>query len=153
MPSFRDGKNGEWNGLLTTNLELDFQDAYRIYSMRWTIEVFFKECKQYLGLGKCQSQDFDAQIASTTICVLQYNLLSVVKRFEGYETIGELFRNTKENIVELTLWERIWQIIIEMIHELANIFECDTELLMEQIISENERLKNLQKIFPLLPCG
>ncbi|MDR1937546.1 MAG: transposase, partial [Tannerellaceae bacterium] len=69
-------RKGNWNGLLSTNVQLDFEEAYRIYSTRWTIEVYFKESKQYLGLSKCQSQDFDAQIASTSICMLQYNLLS-----------------------------------------------------------------------------
>jgi IS4 transposase len=65
----------------TTILELNFEQAYKIYSTRWSIEVFFKEAKQYLGLGKSQSQDFDAQIATTTICMLQYNLLSAARRF------------------------------------------------------------------------
>ena len=31
------------------------------------ISNFFKEAKQLLGLGKCQSNDFDAQIADATI--------------------------------------------------------------------------------------
>ena len=57
----------KWHGLLTTNLDLSFEQAYKIYSKRWSIEVFFKESKQHLGLGKCQSQDFDAKIASITI--------------------------------------------------------------------------------------
>jgi hypothetical protein len=38
-----------------------------IYQTHWTIEVFFKESKQLLGFGKCQSNDFDAQIADSTI--------------------------------------------------------------------------------------
>ena len=28
---------------------------------------------KYLGLGKCESQDFDAQIAKTTLTMIQYN--------------------------------------------------------------------------------
>lgn len=48
--------------LLTTNQELEFEKAYQIYSVRWSIEVFFAETKKYLNLGGCQSQDFDAQI-------------------------------------------------------------------------------------------
>ena len=82
---------------MTTNTELPFEQAYKIYSTRWSIEVFFKECKQNLGLGKCQSQDFDAQIAATTLCMLQYNMLSIAKRFSDYETLGELFRATQKD--------------------------------------------------------
>jgi hypothetical protein len=32
-----------------------------VYQIRWTVEVFFNEGKQLLGLERCQSNDFDAQ--------------------------------------------------------------------------------------------
>jgi len=134
---------GNWNALLSTNLKLGFEKAYQIYATRWTIEVYFKEAKQYLGLGKCQSQDFDAQIAHTSICMLQYNILSVVKRFTDYETTGELFRQTQQGTLELTVYERIWQIIIEIIHELSEMTGADIELLMENLFSENEKFMKL----------
>ena len=41
-------KKGNWNGIMTTNTELTFEQAYKIYSTRWSIEVFFKECKTKL---------------------------------------------------------------------------------------------------------
>lgn len=149
----RSSKKGSWNGLLTTNVDLDFEEAYRIYSKRWTIEVFFKESKQYLGLGRCQSQDFDAQIASTSTCLLQYNLLSVVKRFERYETIGGIFRDVQSQMLELTVGERIWLIIIEILAELSDIFEVDMEMLMEKLLSENEKFIKLLNFKPLLQAG
>ena len=34
-------KWGKWNGLITTNRLLDFFEAYRIYSKRWSLEVVF----------------------------------------------------------------------------------------------------------------
>ncbi|MDL2308958.1 transposase, partial [Bacteroidales bacterium OttesenSCG-928-C03] len=142
----RYSKRAKWNGLLSTNTALNFEDAYRIYSKRWTIEVFFKECKQYLRLGKCQSQDFDAQIASASICVMQYNLLAVIKRFEGYETMGELFRKAQADTLELTVCDRIWQIIIELLSELAIIFDLEYELLMEKMLSENEQLTKIANL-------
>jgi hypothetical protein len=55
---------------------------------------FFKEAKQLLGLGKCQSNDFDAQIADTTITLIQYILLTLKFRFEHYETYRLLTMNT-----------------------------------------------------------
>jgi hypothetical protein len=88
----RRSQHRPWSGLLTTDLRLGFFEAYRIYSRRWAIEVVFKEGKGLLGLGKCQFNDFAAQIASTTLVCMQYNVLSVVKRFNAYETMGELFR-------------------------------------------------------------
>ncbi len=80
-------KRGSYHVLLTTNTALSFEKAYKIYANRWSIEVFFRESKQYLQLGKCQSQDFDAQIAATTLSMLQYNLLAVSRRFAAYQTL------------------------------------------------------------------
>ncbi|KAA6330773.1 hypothetical protein EZS27_020560 [termite gut metagenome] len=144
---------GKWHGLLTTHTKLSFEEAYKIYSTRWTIEVFFKEAKQHLGLGKCQSQDFDAQIASTTLCMLQYNLLSVAKRFTGYETMGELFRQVQTETLELTLNERIWLIIIEIVTQIAELLETDAELLMRKLVSENEKLSEMLNLNSLRQAG
>lgn len=146
-------KRAKWHLLLTTDLKLNFEQAYKIYSTRWSIEVFFKESKQYLGLGKCQSQDFDAQIATTTICMMQYNLLSVAKRFTAYESLGELFRNTKAETIQLTVTEKIWQIIIDILASLAELLEIDTELLMEKLLSDNEQLEKVINYKNLLQAG
>ncbi|MDA3880907.1 MAG: transposase [Prolixibacteraceae bacterium] len=146
-------KKGNWSGMVTTNTELSFEQAYRIYSTRWSVEVFFKESKQHLGLGKCQAQDFDAQIAATTLCMLQYNLLSVVKRFNDYETLGELFRASQKDSLKLTISEQIWFIIIEITAELSEIFNIETELLMENLFSENEQLTKYLKFKSLPQAG
>ncbi|MDR2651119.1 MAG: IS4 family transposase, partial [Prevotellaceae bacterium] len=47
--------------------------------------------------------DFDAQIAATTLSILQYNLFSTVKRFESYESFGALFRAVILNRYQYTL--------------------------------------------------
>jgi len=44
-----------------------------------SIEVFFKEAKQHLGLCNCQSRDFDAQIASVTIVVSYTFFLPIIE--------------------------------------------------------------------------
>jgi len=143
-------KRAKWHGLLTTDVALSFDQAYKIYATRWTIEVFFKESKQFLGLGKCESQNFDAQIAHTTLCMLQYNILATVKRFENYETFGELFRQLQQESLEKTINERIWLIIIEIVEELAIIFESDTEIIMEKIIADNQIIKKYLNLQPYI---
>jgi len=60
----------KWRVFVTTNTALSFLEIMEIYGSRWTVEVLFRECKQYLQLGDCQSQDFDAQIASITITMI-----------------------------------------------------------------------------------
>jgi hypothetical protein len=143
-------RKGKWHLLLTTDLSLNFEKAYKIYSTRWSVEVFFKESKQYLGLGKCQSQDFDAQISSTTISMIQFNILSIAKRFTDYESLGVLFRNTKAETIQLAMNERIWLLILEILSDLAEILEIDTESLMKKLISDNEKLIKLTNYTTLL---
>ena len=146
-------KRGKWHGLLSTDLELSFDKAYKTYATRWTVEVFFKESKQYLGLGKCESRDFDAQIAHTTLCMIQYNILSTLKRFDKYETLGELFRQSQRESLEITINERIWLIIIEIVAKLAMILEIDTQLLMEKLIYDNQDIRNLINLKPYINTG
>ena len=136
-------KRSKWNGLLTSNTELTFEEAFEIYATRWTIEVFFKECKQLLRLGKCESRHFEAQIAATTLCILQYNILSVVKRFDGYESFGALFRQTNAETIELTVKERILMIIKEILIEFSENIDLGIDFFLEHIFSEYEQVSNL----------
>lgn len=146
-------RRGTYNVLLTTDATLDFERAYRIYAHRWSIEVYFRESKQYLQLGKCQSRDFDAQVAATTLCMLQYNLLAVARRFSAYQTNGELFRAVEKETLRLTVSEHIWQIIIELVVEIADILSLDPEELILEIVSENQRLAKFINLKPPRQAG
>jgi hypothetical protein len=101
-----------------------------------SVKVFLKN--QLLSLGEFKLQDFDAQIASTTICMMQYSLLSVAKRFTDYEPLGEMFRNTKAEIIKLSLVESLWQLIVDVLADLAELIEIDTETLMKNLLSDNQ---------------
>ena len=135
-------KNADWNALLTTNYKLDFIEAYHIYSMRWSVEVFFKESKGLLGLGKSQSRDFAAQIASISVTVLQYNILSTVKRFEAYQTIGGLFNEATEGAIQLSVTDRIWGVLQELVRVIAETFETDDERVLDALINRSETFKH-----------
>lgn len=135
-------KNADWNGMLTTNYKLDFIEAYHVYSMRWSIEVFFKESKGLLGLGKSQSRDFAAQIASISVTILQYNILSTVKRFEAYQTIGGLFKEATNGAIQLSVTERIWGVLQELVRIIAETFETDDERVLDALINRSETFKH-----------
>lgn len=119
----RQGKNGKWKVYITTNTSLSFIKMIEIYQIRWTIEVFFKESKQLLGLGKCQSKDFDAQIADLTITMIQHMMLTLRHRFECYESKGALFVQAKEEIVQYRLNERLWGLFLELVKIIETIFD------------------------------
>lgn len=103
------GRSTHWKVLLTTDTSMNFVRAFELYERRWGIEVIFKECRGYLGLGKCQSRSYNAQIADTTLCFMMYQMLSLAKRFSEYETLGALFRSERDRLQVLTLWSGLWK--------------------------------------------
>jgi hypothetical protein len=115
------------------------------YRVRWTIEVFFKEEKGLLNLGGCQSSDFDAQIADTTISMIACILLSFRFRFEHYESKGELFRTINDECLTLTLDIRLWKLFVQVIQVIAQIMNLDADDLLKRAmtIPEVEHLLNL----------
>ena len=102
---------------------------------------------QNLKLGKNQCRNFAGQIASISLCLLQYNILSSVKRNESYETIGGLFAEITKNSVELSVAERIWLLIVEVINVIAEALNCYTMALTEQVISNDKQIKAVKMAF------
>lgn len=105
----------KWKLFLSTDESLTFLEMLEAYSARWTIEVFFKETKQLLRLGKCQSQDFDAQIAHVTTTYILYTFLAYFRRINDYETLGGLFEEIKDQLVEKNIAERLWALFEELL--------------------------------------
>ncbi len=111
----RKGKRGAWHTIISTDTKISFNRMIEIYNIRWTIEVFFKEAKQLLGLGKSQSTNFDVQVAQTTITMIQYLLVSLKYRIEAYQTIGGMFKEISQSFIEHKLDERLLSAIIELL--------------------------------------
>ena len=135
----RQGKNGKWKVFITTNTGLSFIKMMEIYQLRWTIEVFFRESKQLLGLGRCQSKDFDAQIADLTITMIQHLILTLRYRFERYESKGALFTQVKEEIVNYRLNERLWGLFLELVKLIEIVFDgVDSDDLIKKICNDEK---------------
>lgn len=132
-----------WKMLVTTDTKLGFTDAMKNYQIRWSIEVFFKECKQNLNITKCQSTDFDAHIAWITLCFISYMMLSLRKRFDDYETMGEVFRDVQNQLLELTLVEKLWQIISELFTEIFANLGVDIDKFMQELIENQETFEKI----------
>lgn len=137
-------KQDGWKALLTTNTTLSFIKAYEIYAMRWSIEICYKECKQYLRLEGNQAQYFNSQIASVTVCLMQYALLSVVKRMNCYETLGGLFRNTMADTVEFTLYERILLVLKDILEEYTEFIGFPNKKIVQKFLSDNQLLEKIK---------
>ncbi len=105
----------EWRLFLSTDTSLSLLAMMEIYAIRWTIEVFFKEMKQHMRLGTCQSRDFDAQIAHVTTCCILYTFLAYFRRVNAYESLGGLFACIKDELLEKNLAERLWNLFEDLL--------------------------------------
>lgn len=138
------GKKEAWKVLLTTDLSIGFMRAYEIYSMRWSIEVFFSDSKRILDLAGCSARDFSSQIAHVSLVIIRYNLLASIKRTYDYDTIGGLFEDVYMGVHELTVIDKIWAIIIEVIAVVAELTGADSDELTLQILENDKRLAALR---------
>ncbi len=150
----RQGKNGKWKVLMTTHTGLSFIQMIEIYQIRWTIEVFFKESKQLLGLGRCQSNDFDAQVAQTTITMIQHLLLTLRLRFDQYESKGALFAQAKEEFIQYRLNDRLWGLFIALVQIINDLFDgIDCDDLIYKLLNDPKAAKILNRIIPDVDIG
>jgi predicted nucleic acid-binding Zn finger protein len=148
----RQGKNGKWKVFITTDTELSFIRMIETYQIRWTVEVFFKEAKQLLGLGRCQSNDFDAQIADTTITMIQHILLTLKYRFEHYESKGALFNQVREDIIQSRLDERIWGLFVELIRLIEVLFDGIDEMeILERVLTDEKAYEMINRLLHNTP--
>jgi hypothetical protein len=127
--------NKDWRVFICTDTSLPFIEIMRIYGVRRSIEIMFKEQKQYLNLGKCQSNDFDAQIADTTISSILYILLVYVKNAEAYDSVGELYDFLCGDIKKKTLAEDLWNLFEDVLETSFNNASYQGELELSSFIN------------------
>ena len=142
----RYGRSSKYEVMVTTDMKMSFKDTFERYQIRWNIEVLFYECKQHLELGKCQSTDLNAQIADCSLAFIGYTVISLHKRFSDYETFGELFRDIKEGLLELTFIERLLPIIAELLEKIARLFDSTLDDLLERAMADEETRHDLECI-------
>lgn len=138
------GRNGKWKLLATNDLDMGFVKAMQVYQLRWSIEVFFKESKQYLNLGDSCSSDFDGQVADATISMLQHIMLSFFKRMNHQQSFGELFKEISHEMEESTLAENLWQIFIVVLQGICELLGMDIMETIEKAINNDEVLELLK---------
>ena len=70
--------------------------------------------------------------------------MASVKRSIDYETIGGMFREISDGIHEVTVVEKIWTIILEVVAVIADMLDLDEKTLLTQIIEDDRRLMALR---------
>jgi hypothetical protein len=122
-----DGKK-QWHAFLSTDLELEPSEILTYYARRWAIEVFFKDAKQMLYLGKEQSETFDAVVACYSLVMLRYLLLVyILNKSQLTGPIGPLFRDLAESHLQLAAAEKMWAYIKELMITSSQLFWPEME--------------------------
>lgn len=124
----------KWVALVTTDMNMSYINAIETYSIRWSIEIGFKEMKQLLGLGKCQANDFASQIAHTTCVLIAHAILSDCKYRENLKSLGDLFKGIEQQYMELLTIDKILilfeNLLISISEELGGIKTVTVEELL-----------------------
>ncbi|MDR1129486.1 MAG: transposase [Prevotellaceae bacterium] len=138
---YKNAKN--WTLPLTADLSLSFVKTMELYQIRRSIEVMFKECKQYLRPGKAQNTDFYGQIADVSLTLITYLILTLQKRFQSYETLGEIFRHTQTEMLERTLCERILDVFLKILEQLLEILSIDVDEAVQKIMTDDNAAERI----------
>ena len=137
------GRNRSWNILVTTDTTMSFTKAFETYQMRWAIEVLIKDCRQNLGFGKCQSNDFDSQLADVTITLMTYQIAALDLRFSQYETMGQLFRGMSAELNKLTLWNTMLECLERILAAIAEACGWDMDSALRSIATSEETTREM----------
>ena len=78
------------------------------------------------------------------------NILCTVKRFEAYETVGALFREATGNTLELSAADRIWELILDTILEIAEMISADASELLSAVIDANPKFHKLYQMYKVV---
>jgi hypothetical protein len=104
-----------WVVFLCTEVKLSEAKILEVYSLRWSIEVYFKEIKQNLGFLKEQSGRYQLAYASVHLAALRYLLLFEAMLRAGQLSYGEIRDRESGRFQTLTYAALLWQLFRALI--------------------------------------
>jgi hypothetical protein len=109
------GHKKEFALFLCTDTTLGLETILETYSLRWSIEVYFKEVKQYLGLLKEQTGDYACHYASVHLAAIRYLLLSHMLMTEGDGFLGKIRDHVTKSLQLLSFATLLWELFKALI--------------------------------------
>ncbi len=79
---------------------------------------------------------------------MQYNFLSIAKRFADYEAIGGLFHDAVCG-QELSVTDRIWDALLDLVQEIVQYFGIEDEGIFYMFVNRADKLNHFVKFYPL----
>jgi SRSO17 transposase len=126
-----------WAVFLTTDTALSPAEILGLYSLRWAIEVYFKEAKQHLGFLKEQSNHYAAYIASIHLTAIRFCLLVIAKQTQGAASFALMRQKLCSNSTDISFASKLWlvfrAVITGALDELGAVLGDAATLVMETI--------------------
>jgi SRSO17 transposase len=119
--------------IVTNHPHFKAADIIKSYGVRWNIEVFFKDTKQLLGLGRYQNRSYNAAVTHLHLVCFAYALLTHIAITNG---ACEKVKKTKKAHRSI----RILQ------NELRRIIWEDTAKYLKELPNENSVFKELYRL-------
>jgi len=141
------GSGSKWKAFITNDLEIGFNKLLETYHIRWSCEVFFKDGKQHLQLGKCQCNNFDSQIGATTLAMMQYMMLLLYKQMHYGHSLGSIFDLLNSQAEEENITRYLLEIFWEIVNGIGKILKVDCMELFEEMIRDNQRAEEIMRLF------
>ena len=125
--------------LVSTDTDITFANAIKYY--------------RKLNINKYQSTDFEEHITCVSLSFISYMLLSLRKRFDDYEVKCEVFGDFKNELLEIMLVEKLWQIIEIHYQEIFAEMGVDCEIFLDKLAENEIGIEKLvQTQFEFLKC-
>ena len=118
--------SNKWHAFAASDSTLSSQRILECYSQRWSIEVFFKNCKQYLNYGKEQMSNLDSIIACDALVFMRYIFLSYLafkEKATFYEKFNSLYKSQSKKAFGVELLKFFFNRLQYMIQQIRSLLE------------------------------
>ena len=137
----KSGVKNEFALFLTTDMSLSKEKILEIYSLRWGIEVYFKEVKQNLGFLREQTGNFACHYASIHLSAIRYLLFFEIMQHQGAQYFGKVRDGICAKLEYLTFASLLWELFKNLIYGILDQFQ---EKLGNELLDEMKESLNSQ---------
>ena len=141
-----------WVVLLCTDVGMELQDILETYALRWNIEVYFKEIKQYFGFGKEQSWQYTVILASIHLAMIRYILFYYLSLLYSSWSFAEIRNQVSLNMKVFSYGFIAWQSISRIISDVLDQYAHLTDEYISAMIKidiENQVNQYFESLFPI----
>lgn len=119
----------EFAVFLCTDTMLSAEEILEVYALRWGIELYFKEVKQYMGFMKEQTGNYSCHYASVHLSALRYILFSHIFMQEGTFYIGKHRKNISDALELMSFASLLWTLFKAIVNgaldDLKSLIGCE----------------------------